>query len=306
MPNLTAEGPPMLIPTPIAQLACAAASAVVRVGDTLYVVADDCTRLHVTDLSGRPTRAASPLLPDALPDEPRARKAVKPDLEMLAALPGNGLLALGSGSTPRRDRAVFLPELSTPERAVIIDGAPLFESLRQRLPALNLEGAARTGAYFCLLQRGNGADGFNALIRLDLARFMRALETGAPLCPDLLVDVRAVDLPALPGGPLGFTDAAPLPGDPEGDLLFSAVAEGGGSTYEDGAFGGAALGRLSADGEVRWVSPLSGPWKVEGLTASPRPDGGVDLFLVADADDPDIPSPLLVLTLSAAQLHRDA
>lgn len=296
----------MLIPTPIARLACAAASAIVRRGDTLYVVADDCTRLHVTDLGGRPTRPAHPLLPDELPKGARARKAVKPDLEMLAALPGTGLLALGSGSTPRRDRAVFLPDAAVPDLAIIIDAGPLYADLRARLPALNLEGAACVGAHLCLLQRGNGADGVNALIRLELARVLRALERGDPLRPDVLVDIRAVDLGALPGGPLGFTDAAPLPGDPDGDLLFSAVAEGGGSTYEDGAFGGAALGRLSAAGEVRWLAPLSGPWKVEGLTPSARADGGVDLFLVADADDPDVPAPLLTLTLDAAQLHRGA
>jgi hypothetical protein len=296
----------MLTPTLRAHLECSAASAIVRLRDALYVVADDSTRLHVYDLDGRPARPACPLLPDALPAEARARKAVKPDLEMLTVLPDGGLLALGSGSTPRRTRAVRVPEVSTPERVSVIDASPLCAALGTHLADLNLEGAACSGAALLLLQRGNGAAGRNALVRLDLARVMDALTAGGPLTPDVLVEVLTVELGELPGGALGFTDATLLPGDPAGDLLFTAVAEGGGSTYEDGAFGGAVLGRLSARGEVRWIAPLEGPFKVEGLTATARPEGGVDLYLVADGDDPAVPAPLLSLSLSAAQLHRGA
>lgn len=288
-------------PRLLGELRCAAASGLVADETALYVVADDCTRLHIY---ARGTLAEAPsvvLLPDTLPADPRGRKAAKPDLEMLTRLPDGRLLALGSGSTLRRARGVLIPLPADPDTLSVHDVAPLYAALSAEFTELNLEGAAVTGAFLRLLQRGNGSVATNAVIDLELAGVLDTLARGRPWPADLVRHTRRLDLGHLPGGPLGFTDAATLP---EGDVLFTAVAEGGGSTYEDGDFGGAALGRLDADGRLQWLTPLEGPWKIEGLSVTARDDGGLELLMVADADDPTVPAPLLGLSLTAAQaLH---
>lgn len=63
------------------------------------------------------------------------------------------------------------------------------------------------------------------------------------------------------GVPLTFSDLCPLP---DGRLLFAAVAETGESTYQDG--------ECVAD--------------------------GLDLLLVADADDPAVAAPLLAASVA--------
>ena len=91
------------------------------------------------------------------------------------------------------------------------------------------------------------------------------------------------------GVPLTFSDLCPVP---DGRLLFAAVAEAGESTYHDGECLGAALGMLDAGG-VRRLERLAEPYKVEGVSVA----SGVDLLLVADADDPATGAPLLAASL---------
>lgn len=289
----------MLAPEHIGTLTCAAASGLVLSAGRFHIVADDCTRLHVYDATTLEELPGVALLPDALPAEPRARKAAKPDLEMLTLLPDARMLALGSGSTPRRARGVVFPLPAQAATRTTHDLSPLYADLTAVFAELNLEGACVTGEVLRLFQRGNGEAAVNALVDLELAAVLEAIASGAAWGPELILRIHRVHLGALPGGPLGFTDAATLP---DGDVLFTAVAEGGGSTYDDGAFGGAALGRLTAAGALRWLAPLQGPHKVEGITLSPRAEGGCDVFMVADADDPAVPAPLLRLHLDAATL----
>jgi len=71
------------------------------------------------------------------------------------------------------------------------------------------------------------------------------------------------------------------------------VAEAGGSTYHDGEFTGAAIGVLAASGELERMEPLEPGAKVEGITATRVAGDRYELLLVADADDPKQPSPLL-------------
>ena len=60
-----------------------AASGLVRVGPWLHVVADDALLLATFPLEGEGPGALSRLLPGELPEEPAARKALKPDFEAL-------------------------------------------------------------------------------------------------------------------------------------------------------------------------------------------------------------------------------
>lgn len=271
----------------------AAASGAARIGDRLFVVADDEHDLAAFDLGsdrpGRLIRAGRA----ALPDEPAERKRRKPDLEALVHLPDGSLVAMASGSTPARHEGLrwALDDDGwpvAPPRAV--DLRALHEHLATRLADLNLEGAAVVGDRLVLLQRGSGGAGaVNAVVSLALDAAVAEIAAGA-LGTDALQDVRTYDLGGADGVPLCFSDGAGLP---DGRLVFTAVAEAGGSIYHDGAFTGAQVGVLAADGALASMEPLEPPAKVEGITATPAADGAIELLLVVDADDPDIPSPLL-------------
>ncbi len=85
-------------------------------------------------------------------------------------------------------------------------------------------------------------DRLNAVIRTGLAQALAALRKGTG---KLAFRLQPYDLGAIDGVPLGFTDAAPLPG---GAVLFTAAAEATDNAYDDGACRGSAIGLLDARG----------------------------------------------------------
>jgi len=274
-----------------------AASGLVRRGDTFYVVADDELGLLAVPERG-PTHTI-PLLPGALPDGAAARKAAKPDFEALCRWPGDGLLALGSGSAPTRHRACLLRPVDgdmSRGTVTVLDLAPLHARLADAFPALNLEGAAVRGDALVLLQRGNGVGNRGAIVEIDLAAALRASDLGAAWGPELVRTIREVDLGARGGVPLGFTDASPLP---DGSLVFIAAAEASADTYHDGLVTGAVIGRLAADGRLLWLRDLPGAGKLEGVHAE-LGDERLRVWLVADADDRRLPASLFRATLDPA------
>ncbi|MDX5374066.1 MAG: hypothetical protein LPK18_16715, partial [Pseudomonadaceae bacterium] len=119
-----------------------AASALVRVAERLYVAADDELQLGVFELGDERSGRLLPLFDGELPADVAARKAAKPDLETLALLPAmpgyaaGTLLALGSGSTERRQRGVLLG-LEEGARPQPIDLSPLYSPLRRDFADLN-------------------------------------------------------------------------------------------------------------------------------------------------------------------------
>jgi len=272
-----------------------AASALVRSGDWLYVIADDDLHLFSFAPGGMGPGRRLRVLPGRLPDETKARKAQKPDFEALVKLPpfgaySNGaLLAIGSGATQRRDRGALvrldvLGNVASP-MVEIIDLTELYARLAQEVSDLNLEGAVVSGDGLFLLQRGNGPSRDNALIRLDLPTIQRALIEDREPPPEALRDVVHVSIGKVGGVELAFTDATAL--EP-GLLLFTAVAENTQSTYLDGENLGACLGVLALDGRVVVQEPLDTPLKIEGVTFSDD-----EILLVNDSDDPTQPSSLL-------------
>ena len=285
--------PELLRELQLPQAHLSAASALVRVAERLFVVADDELHLGVFDLGdpvpGRQVR----LFEGSLPAEKRARKAAKPDLEALALLPAmagfaqGALLALGSGSTPDRQRGVLL---GLAEQAVprLIDLAPLYRPLHAQFADLNIEGGFLLGDEFLLLQRGNQGQASNAAVRYAWHALRDwLLGTGEAPVPRA---IQRLELGELQGVALGFTDGAALA---DGRWLFSAVAENTADSYNDGACLGAVIGLVEADGQVRRLAQLAGRWKVEGITLAA--DGS--LLLVTDADDPQVAASLLRLPL---------
>ena len=277
-----------------------AGSGLVRTGDHLYVIADDERELAVFAPEGDAPGHLARFLPGVLPTHPRERKRRKPDVEALALLPlpegGLGtLLALESGSRPQRQGG-FLWQLD--ERGALfgdarrIDITPLYQVLEAEIPDLNVEGATVADERLFLFQRGNGQAGVNAVVELDFGAAWLELEQGL-LSAQALQGIRPYDLGELDGVRLCFSDATALR---DGSVLFIAVAEAGDDTYLDGNCAGAAIGLISAGGELVAVEALEGAAKVEGVEAEEVGDS-LRVLMVADADDPDKPSPLLVAEL---------
>ena len=267
----------------IRSLAVSAASGLVLRDGIFRVVADDETALFVFGPQGETRRVT--LLADLLPAGKAARKARKPDFEILVDLPGHGLLAMGSGSRPTRERAVLVDHR---DGVAVIDTSALCASLRRILPDLNLEGAALSRDELVFLQRGNRGQGRNALVFVALPDLLRALSTGrfelsrAPRMVTLALGDEA-------GVPWTCTDLHRFEG---GDLMASAVLEDTRDAYRDGACLGSALVRLAPDGTIRWLHRFDTAAKVEGLAVDGR-----NVWMVTDADDRAVPAQLLSAAL---------
>jgi hypothetical protein len=267
-----------------------AASGLVHMGETLCMVADDEHHLalfaHEEDSPGRLLR----LLPGKLPRKKKKRKAVKPDFEILFALPSpdgeaNDLLyALGSGSTQLRMRGALI-DLQT-DLVALLDLRSLFDALAPLVTEINLEGAAVRGDRLLLFNRGNMANPESCILETALAAI-----TGVG--PVEVTPVKTLALPMIDGVPLTVTDACSLD---DGRLLLSAVAEVTDDSVADGAVLGSAIVMLDADFDVVSIEPLEPTMKIEGISAR-QTATGFELLCVSDADDPDTPSSLYSATL---------
>lgn len=278
----------------------AAASGLVQVGDFLYVVADDEFHLGIFSATQATVGNLFRLFDGELPDELEERKAQKPDMEALAVLPAfddypyGALLAIGSGSKKRRRRGIVLGlaadgTINTLPR--ILDLSELYAELKHTFDDLNIEGAFVTGDTLYLLQRGNKSDtAQNASIAVELPKVLKAIRKDKPVSAQALGEIRPYSLGEAAGVPLCFTDAALLP---DGSWVFTAAAEATDNSYQDGAFVGAAIGIMTAAGELFHLERLDATYKIEGVSA--RVEGNtVQLLLVTDADNPAQAASLLV------------
>lgn len=281
-----------------------AASGLARVRGKLFIVADDEHHLGVLDeYSCAPVRLLRAFDSDLPPSEAE-RKASKPDLEALLALPTmpgyatGALLALGSGSRPTRRVGVLAAldehgEVSFPIRHV--DLSPLYGPLSAAFDNLNIEGAFVSSEALHLLQRSSKSDPRNACICFHWSEILQWLTGLAPAPAVKTILFQA--LGAIDGVPLGFTDGAALPG---GAWVFSAVAEDTEDSYADGACKGAVLGFVDAHGSLCSLQSIEGSPKVEGIAAQTEGDR-LTVTMVTDADDPAQASKLLSVTLTLSE-----
>jgi hypothetical protein len=275
----------------------AAASGVVRMGRFLYVVADDELELAVFEEGVARGKWVS-LFDGSLPADPMARKAEKPDLEVLTRLPprpawtDGALVALPSGSAATRRTGVIAPlgpsgNLAAP--AWRFDLGPLYDQLAAELGAkVNVEGAALLQERLVLLHRGAGK-ARSALVEVELERVVEAASERGAVSPNSIRDLTEVVLPEVDGWPLAFTDGLSLA---DGTIAFTAVAEKSDDPVVDAPCAGAAVGRITRQGKVVVLEHLAGAPKVEGLTLH-----GQHAWLVTDHDDPESPAQLLSVTL---------
>jgi hypothetical protein len=279
-----------------------AASGLVCVGSTIYVVADDELHLGVfsKDLP-KPGRLVR-LFEGVLPDKKAARKRMKPDLEALTLVPPfenfphGALLALGSGSRPNRGRGALVALDSDgivlgPPRE--LDMYPVLVSLHEAFDELNIEGAVIASDELRLIQRGNKGQADNAIISYSVWDALAGLQSSKsdPIKPTA---INRVDLGYISGVPFCFTDATALA---NGDMVYCAVAEDTEDAYRDGPCIGAAIGIVSHDGQLLSMQQLDRPHKVEGISAQENGDV-LDLLLVTDPDDAEIPALLLSASIA--------
>ena len=280
-----------------------AASGLVRCGGELYVAADDELSLGRFAATGSRPGSLLRLFEGRLPLHKQVRKKRKADLEILlrlpalAGLPHGALLALGSGSSPRRRRGALVP-LDARGRArgaaQAVDAAPLSAQLTREFDDLNLEGGWLDDDSLCLLQRGNRGSP-NAVIELDYAAFAAGLVQGRVLRALRPRRVTQVDLGKLQGVPLGFTDACR---PARGLWLYSAVAEDTADARADGAFMGAVIGLATRTDGILWQRRIAPPFKVEGIEATLR-GNALTILCVTDADDAAAPAQLLKISAPA-------
>jgi hypothetical protein len=313
VPLLYADGPAHQLDQPAH---VRAGSGITRVDDQLVVVQDDANFLALIDPATGEARAV-PLPPGddgrRQFDDRRGNKHLKLDLEACFVAPDERgesmVVAIGSGSTSRRERIVTARPPMSAEGIVLHDAATLYAALRADpgfAPGeLNVEGAVYADGVVRFFARGNGAarDGqssADATCEIDWAALRRYLmAAGAQPAPEPRRVIRYT-LGEIDGLALGFTDAAAVAGQPQ-LTLFSAAAEDSPDATRDGRVAGSAIGVLEAGGRARWTllrdeggHPF--PAKVEGVLAVPGAPR--QLHVVVDQDDPDAPSELCVVELT--------
>lgn len=282
-----------------------AASGLICIGHKAYVIADDEHHLGHFDLGTHEPVSLLRLFAGSLPRDKGKRKKAKPDLESLVLLPAldlypqGALLALGSGSKPSRCRATLLALDKAGEitgSALHLDLSVLYAPLQIQFGDLNIEGAFIAEGQLHLLQRGNKGNRTNARVSFDWITFAAWLLGDSTQVP-VAIRVQRLELGEVDGVPLALTDATALA---DGAWVFCAVAENTGDSYADGPCVASVVGIVDTKNHISHMQRLHGNPKVEGIAVEPGCDvrgTELQLLLVTDADDPDVASQLLKVTL---------
>lgn len=288
----------LLLNSRCTQAHLSAASGMWIVGHTLYVVADDELVLGVFSMLDTEPGQARTIIPGELPHEAKLRKAAKPDFESLTCLPicarypYGALLALGSGSTEQRKRGMLWP-FDAQEQLVgkpqLFNLQALYQPLEQVFADLNIEGVVIQGDCLKLWQRANNQHRANAVIEYNLADLYAVIMENSNTLTLQPQRIDYYDLGEVASVPLTFTDAYALE---DGACVFTAAAENTDNSYLDGECVGAAIGLIDAQRQLRWLKPVQPVYKLEGISAK-QIDQQLRVYLVSDADNPEIPAQLL-------------
>lgn len=216
------------------------------------------------------------------------------------------LVAIGSGSSPQRERLALLTSSNEQTEAILVQIHDFYESLRAEKSfsgsELNIEGAVNLTNRLLFLQRGNGAPQndlmpVNAIGEVDLNEFIRYVESNGQTSVPRLKSITVVELGVENGARLTFTDAVAW----NNQILFSAAAEASPDATHDGPVTAVALGTINTNNnnvEYCLIMDETGGFlldKVEGVTTDPTDESKI--YAVVDCDDPDKPSELLTIQL---------
>jgi hypothetical protein len=281
-----------------------AASSLAWVPAGIAVIQDDASYVAIVAADGSVTSVPLPANDDGARrfEDARGNKQQKPDLEACVAIPtesGVALLALGSGSSGKRERVAVVEWTGNAQPAArYCEAARLYAMLRDMTvfagSQLNLEGAVCVAGVVRLFNRGNGSTRgalrpVNATCDIPLSGLLAYLRAPDAAPVPAVSNVVRYDLGSLQDVPLGFTDATL-----HADMVFyAASAENTADAIADGPVAGSAIGMIGRNAATRWATltrPDGTPYrgKVEGLLGSEAQPSR--LFLVVDADDPEVPS----------------
>ena len=282
------------------------ASSLRRQGRRLIIAQDDVSALATFDpVTGATHTILLPTGPGGARvfDDVRGNKKLKLDLEASVLLPDGRFVALGSGSSPNREKIVTV---AAGEGALAqqIAGTDFYASLRLQATArgsrLNIEGAVVQGQWLRLLQRGNGRRAYepwNAIVDVPLHQFIAWLD-GRHAVP-AVQRILEVHLGDVGGVPFGFTDGAVTD---DGRLAFIACAEDTQDAVDDGPIMGCRFGWLESDDRTVTVTTVTDAegqpthLKLEGIEAR---HGSVSVFdVVADMDRGDEPAQIAELVVA--------
>ncbi len=289
-----------------------AGSGLTNLGDRLALIQDDANFVAIVDPV---SRAVDSITLPALPcrqrqfDDLRGNRLEKLDLEACTSIREKDhqlLVALGSGSTPSRERIMVMKWPLLCEADICLYHAPIFyQCLRSQREfagsELNLEGVAFLGGdVLRLFQRGNGAPRadcppVNATCDVVWSDLRSHLHDPSTLTKPF--NFKRYDLGELEGVRLTFTDGSVR----NHTVYFTATAEASPDAIADGPVMGSVIGRIGADVHARYALILDEHGnrlaaKVEGLTFdSSAPNRG---WISIDADDPTAPSELCEIELS--------
>lgn len=259
-----------------------AASGLAKYKDCFYFVADDENSLFQLNLADNIFKEIQ-IIKSHLPTDHKERKRLKPDWESLTVFPQStgidGMLAVPSGSKPNRMKGFFISPDFVNGEAFEVDFTDLFQKLSEKIAELNIEGCAIQNSTLLFFQRGNGLSKQNAIIHLDLDLATQGIKLNQAIPIDSILKIEFYDLGELEHSSLSFTDAFAL----NDSIYFLAVCEETVSTYEDGPFKGAILGRINSEGRIENTWKMDCPFKPEGLWIE-RDNKTLSLFIVTDAD----------------------
>ncbi len=298
-----------------------AGSGLAWVGERLAVVQDDANFIALVDpASGQATAVVLPAGENGVRqfDTGRGNKKQKFDLEALVSIDspdGPFLLAIGSGSSKRRERVVTVRRAGEADETLALIAAPaLYEVLRDTRDFagsdMNIEGAVLIGDVLRLFGRGNGEaskhhEPLDATCDLHWPSVREYLAAPDDVDPPAPRRLRQYALGEADGVRLSFTDATLAWGDRSAQpvVLYTAAAEGSPDSRRDGDVAGSAIGFVDprGDGTVMRYALLCDeqggllPLKVEGIACGRADERQV--FVVLDVDDPDAPSLLCELRL---------
>ncbi len=271
-----------------------AASGLIKLRNTFYMIADDQLSLAVFTLNNTDSIQFFKLLPGELPEDHSERKKLKPDWESLVCLYSTDdtdtLLILPSGSKPNRTLGVIvnINDRESPA-AKKIDFSLLYAHLEKKFSDLNIEGAVVAGSALKIFQRGNGASRQNAIIDLDLKGLIADIQDSGIISANRILKTTDYDLGIFENVQLSFTDACFC----NDQLFFIAAAENSDSTYDDGKYLGAVLGCIDNSGKIIFQKELLCEHKPEGLLVEHNTDHYI-MYVVTDADNPEIASSLYI------------
>lgn len=267
-----------------------AASGVVKLGERVFVVADD--NYNLAEFSLQDLKQPG-VLHRLIPDRSEGASG-GPQFESLIYLasecmpPAGALLAVPSGASADKCTGAIIPmtEDGKPNTPKEVSFSSLYASLAQKISDLNIEGAVCGPDKVFLFQRGNSNGSRNAVIELHRDRFIDCLlffSSAESIALDTITDCELGDVG---GHRLGFTDAASLS---DGRIVFTAAAEDGGRCK------GFAIGLMNSDLQVQKLKKFDRGPKVEGIFAeSLQPPL---LWMIFDNAQPDQPSSLFTMAL---------